>query len=122
MGVEFGPGTLYFLGNEGGYIPIGETTDMRFDMENPVTIGEDDVLEYVDEGPLVTDIINHLTASLEVTARISFESIMTLLGLRKVILDLCPDKQVVHLTNHATKAKVRKKNFRRAIKILEASE
>lgn len=101
MGIESGAGTFYFLGDEGVYIPV-------------------DIPEYADEEfPLTTSAIDHLTESLEITTRICFESMITLLGLRKVILDLCPDKQVVHLTNHAAKKRTRKKNFRRAIRILE---
>ena len=107
--IKFGPGTFYFLGKEGGYIPIGdgngiigEITDEPCDMPNePALLC------------LTTE------ASFEMMSRISEAAYMTITGLRNVILNLCPNKQVVHLANHATKKRTRKKNFRRAIRILE---
>lgn len=44
---------------------------------------------------------------------------MTLTGLRDVVIKCCPNKRVVHLALHAKKPRTRKKNFHRAIKILE---
>ena len=43
---------------------------------------------------------------------------MTILGIKDSVLDICPNKRVVHLAKHGSK-KTRKKNFRRAIRILE---
>ncbi len=44
---------------------------------------------------------------------------ITLFGFRDAILKCCLNKRVVHLALHASKARTRKKNFNRAIRILE---
>ena len=52
-------------------------------------------------------------------AKLSREAIITLFGFRNAILGCCLNKRVVHLALHASKARTRKKNFNRAIRILE---
>ena len=44
---------------------------------------------------------------------------LALLDIRDSVLDLCPNKKVVHLARHGRNKKIRKKNFNRAIRILE---
>lgn len=109
MGIDLnGSGTFYFLGQEGVYIP-------------PVVIDENSILEESDEKtptPLVNAVWDAVS-SFEVTCKIGFEAWMALTGLRDVCLSLCPNKRVVHLAKYATKRKVKKKNLRRAIRILE---
>ena len=58
--------------------------------------------------------------SFEGTCRLSKEATMALFGIRDAIINCCPDKRVVHLALRAKKARTRKKNFNRAIRILEA--
>ena len=72
--------------------------------------------------PVANDFVNalsNLEASFECTARFNEEAIMTLLGLRVAVLGACSNKRVVYLANHARKKRTRKKNFHRAVKILE---
>lgn len=38
------------------------------------------------------------------------------------VLNRCPDRRVVHLAKHAKKARTRKKNLRRAMRIMEKEE
>lgn len=82
-------------------------------------------IETVDDeptDPVVNDFINalsNLEASFECTAKISEEAIMVLLGLRVAILSACPNKRVAYLADYARKKRTRKKNFHRAVKILE---
>ena len=59
------------------------------------------------------------TEYFECIAKLSKEAIVTLFGFREVIIKCCPNKRVVHLAFHANKPRTRKKNFNRAIKILE---
>lgn len=114
MGIDLnGSGTFYFLGQEGVYIPAG--------VGEIGIIYENTVLEDSDE--TVADLLFNreafATASFEVMGKIGFEAWMALTGLRDVCLSLCPNKKVVHLAKYATKKKVKKKNLRRAIRILE---
>lgn len=53
--------------------------------------------------------------------KLSREAIITLFGFYNTILGCCLNKRVVHLALHASKARTRKKNFNRAIRILERS-
>ena len=72
--------------------------------------------------PAANDFVNALSdleASFECVARINEEAIMTLLGLRVAVLSACPNKRVVYLAGHARKKRTRKKNFHRAVRILE---
>lgn len=50
--------------------------------------------------------------------KVSKDVMMTILGIKDSVLDICPNKRVVHLAKHGSK-KTRKKNFHRAIRILE---
>ena len=43
---------------------------------------------------------------------------MSILGIKDSVLDICPNKRVVYLAKHGSK-KTSKKNFHRAIRILE---
>ena len=54
--------------------------------------------------------------------QISNANYMKILGIYNEMLDMCPNKKVVHLTKHARKLRTRKKNFNRVIKILEKEE
>ena len=107
MDIKLNPGTFYFLGDEGNYIPvgdgtIGEVTDVPCDIPNePMTISLS------------------INEQFEMMGYMSNAAYMALTGIRNTILNLCPNKRVVHLAKYATKYKVRKKNLRRAIRILE---
>ena len=82
-------------------------------------------IETVDDeptDPVVNDFIHALSnieASFECTARINEEAIMAILGLRVSVLSACQNKRVVYLADHARKKRTRKKNFHRAVRILE---
>ncbi len=45
--------------------------------------------------------------------------LMYITGVANTVIELCPNKRVVHLIKHARKVRTRKKNFERAIRILE---
>lgn len=63
--------------------------------------------------------IDTATSSFECIIKISKEAIMALFGIRKAVVRCCPNKRVVHLALYAKKPRIRKKNFNRAIRILE---
>ena len=45
-------------------------------------------------------------------------AVYALLGITEAVLELCPDKRVVHLAKHARKERTRKKNRRRAYRLM----
>lgn len=68
-----------------------------------------------------SNIIHGLTdfsQSFELSVTVSKDTWLTILGVKDAILDVCQNKRVVHLAKHGSK-KTRKKNFHRAIRILE---
>ena len=95
-----------------GYSPIIELGDA-----NPTEDVE--TVTYADDQQYIT------TNSFEVFTymiRLSNENYMKILGIYNSMLDMCPNKKVVHLAKHARKLQTRKKNFNRVIKILEKEE
>lgn len=56
--------------------------------------------------------------SFDLSFTVSKDTWLTILGVKDAVIDMCPNKRVVHLAKHGNK-KTRKKNFHRAIKILE---
>ena len=65
-----------------------------------------------------TKLSTGLEATFTTFVKVSKDVMMTILGIKDSVLDICPNKRVVHLAKHGSK-KTRKKNFRRAIRILE---
>lgn len=108
---ELGSGQLYFTEPDGSYSLLGHVTEVEC-----VTEAEDnDISEAVVS-------LSNLEASFAATARVSKEVIIAITGVRAAIIKCCPNKRVVYLALHARKARTRKKNLNRAIKILEKLE
>lgn len=59
-----------------------------------------------------------LNSAFDLSVTVSKDSWLSILGVKDAVLDICPNKRVVHLAKHGSK-KTRKKNFHRAIRILE---
>lgn len=92
-----------------GYSPIIALGDTNLAKET-------DTVTYADDQQYIA------TASFEDFAcaiQLSNENYMRILGIYNDMLDMCPNKRVVHLAKHARKLRTRKKNFNRVIKILE---
>ena len=112
INIEFSPESFYILEPNGNYEPLGNITKFE------------EIATYSD---FTND--EMLFMSFNMTAAVSFEmkelqnlsreAIITLFGFRNAILGCCLNKRVVHLALHASKARTRKKNFNRAIRILE---
>lgn len=106
--IDFNPGTLYILGPNGDYKTFGNIAKVE-----ELTYSEfDDDITYISS-------FDTAASSFECIAKLSKEAIMTLFGFREAIIRCCPNKRVVHLAFYAKKPRTRKKNFNRAIKILE---
>lgn len=88
-------------------------------------IGQAEDCEYICDG--VEDVSSHmsftkLADSFECVCKLSEEAAMAIFGIRDAVLKCCPNKRVTHLASRAKKSRTRKKNLRRAIKILEKME
>ena len=73
----------------------------------------------IDFGSGTLYILNDMEATYEAWCKISKDLVIALLGIRDSVLHLCPNKKVVHLAVNGRNKKIRKKNFHRAIRILE---
>lgn len=107
--IEFSPESFYILEPNGNYETLGNITKFE------------EIATYSDFTNDINCIssFNTTATSFEGTAKLSREAIIALFGFRDAILKCCLNKRVVHLALHASKARTRKKNFNRAIRILE---
>lgn len=63
--------------------------------------------------------VTGMEETFEACCSIRKELMLAMFGVRIAVLELCPNKKVVHLARHGRNKKIRKKNFNRAIRILE---
>ena len=92
------------------------------DAETPKKFGEvkdAEVEEWADDASDFVVPVTGMEATYETCCKISKDIVLALLGIRDSVLDLCPNKKVVHLARHGRNKKICKKNFHRAIRILE---
>lgn len=100
---------MYIAESDGNYTLIGPIQDLD--------------ATYVDDCDVTTSAgctIDKL--AFEGRCRLAQEAFMTIVGIRNQVIEHCPNKRVSHLAFHAKKARTRKKNFHRAIKILEENK
>lgn len=67
----------------------------------------------------VTDYTVGLEGAYETMTKEVDEFLRAITGMYQAYINCCPDRRVVHLALHGKTARIRKKNFNRAIKILE---
>lgn len=103
---ELGPGQLYFIEPDGTYSLLGHVTDVE------CTAEDNDIPEVIAN---ITD----CEAAFEMLAKVSQDCLLAITGMAEAIISYCPEKRVAHLAVHGKTARIRKKNFYRAIKILE---
>ena len=104
--IDFGSGTLYILNEDDEPKKFGEVKDAE-------------VEEWADDASELVVPVTGTEATFEALCTISKDAMLTLLGIRDSVLGLCPNKKVVHLAVNGRNKKIRKKNFHRAIRILE---
>lgn len=107
--IEFSNAKMYISEPDGGYTPIGKAVDIECACDD----SEDNASHAS---------FTKLSDSFECVCKLSEEAAMAIFGVRSAVLKCCPNKRVAHLALHAKKARTRKKNFHRAIKILEEME
>lgn len=104
--IELGSSTLYILNEDDEPKKFGEVKDVE-------TEGwADDASDFVVP-------VTGMEATYEAWCKVSKDFVLALFGIRDSVLNLCPNKKVVHLARHGRNKKIRKKNFHRAIRILE---
>ena len=101
-----GSGSLYILNDAETPKKFGEVKDVE-------------VEECTDDASDFVVPVTGMEATYEACCKISKDIVLALLGIRDSVLDLCPNKKVIHLARHGRNKKIRKKNFSRAIRILE---
>lgn len=101
-----GSGSLYILNGDEAPKKLGEVKEIEVEER------ADDASDFVVP-------VTGMEATYEACCKIAKDIALALLGIRDSVLDLCPNKKVVHLARHGRNKKIRKKNFNRAIRILE---
>ena len=104
--LELGSGSIYILNDDEAPKKFGEVKDVETE-------------EWADDASDFVVPVIGMEATYEAWCKISKDFVFALLGIRDSVLDLCPNKKVVHLARHGRNKKIRKKNFHRAIRILE---
>lgn len=107
--LELGSGAIYILNDDEAPKKFGVVKDVE------VEEWADDVSDFVVP-------VTGMEATFEACCTISKDIMLALLGIRDSVLHLCPNKKVVHLAVNGRNKKIRKKNFHRAIRILEESK
>lgn len=105
--IEMTSGTLYILGPDNSYEPVGNLNEIE----------EAYTSEFTDESSYIS--MTNLSESFEAICKLSKEAAIAIAGLHRVIMECCPNRRVVRLALYSKKPRTRKKNFNRAIRILE---
>lgn len=106
--IEFGSGTIYILNSDEATSPLGRINGAE--IETTPTVEDEHV--YI---PYLEDYEN----TIEGICKFYKNALMYLTGVSQLVIDMCPNRKVVHLAKHAKKRRARKKNLNRAIYILE---
>ena len=101
-----GSGSRYILNDNEAPKKFGEVKDVETE-------------EWADDASDFVVPVTGMEATYEACCKISKDIVLALLGIGDSVLYLCPNKKVVHLARHGRNKKIRKKNFHRAIRILE---
>lgn len=107
--IDFGSGSLYILNEDDEPKKFSEAKDAE-------------VEEWADDASDFVVPVTGMEATFEAWCTISKDLMLALLGVRDSVLHLCTNKKVVHLAVNGRNKKIRKKNFHRAIRILEESK
>lgn len=112
VGIRHGEGMLFFQRVDGEYEPLGKVT-------------EGIVFETVEDysGSAIHQLATEAEATftLNLTKQQIDNFLIEAWGIKKMVLDLVGGR-VAHLAHHGRKRKTRKKNVRRAIRMLERKE
>lgn len=105
--INLNSGTLYIQKQDGSYEHFGEVADAEVTSSDTY-----DIPEYIQS-------INQPEFTFEFVTKVQKDLWLKLLGVYDSVISACQNKKVVHLVLYGKNEKIRKKNFHRAIKILE---
>ena len=105
--IDLNSGTLYIQKQDGSYEHFGEVADAENTYSDSYDI------------PECIPSIKQSEFTFELVAKVQKDLWLKLLGVYDSVISTCPNKKVVHLVLYGKNKKIRKKNFHRAIKILE---
>ena len=105
--IDLNSGTLYIQKQDGSYEHFGKVADAEVTSSDSY-----DIPEYIQP-------INQPEFTFEFVTKVQKDLWLKLLGVYDSVISTCPNKKVVHLALYGKNKKIRKKNFHRAIKILE---
>ena len=105
--INLGQGTLSISELDGSYAKLGDISEIN------------SCIDREDEPQKVYINKINLEEAFEFTTKITKEAILAITGMRKIIIECCPNKRVVYLALHAKKKRIKQKNFHRAINIFE---
>lgn len=112
VGIRHGEGMLFFQRVDGEYEPLGKVTEgVVFDTVEDYSGAE--IHQFATEA--------EATFTFNLTKQQLDNFLMEVYGIRKMVLDMVGGR-VAHLGRHGRKRKTRKKNIRRAIRILGKEE
>lgn len=111
-GLKYSAGMLFLGSPDSELVPIGEVTEgVVFDTVEDYSGAE--IHQFATEA--------EATFTLNLTKQQIDNFLMEVYGIRKMVLDMVGGR-VAHLGRHGRKRKTRKKNVRRAIRMLEKEE
>lgn len=105
---ELDSGQLYFMEPDGSTSLVGHVTDATIECG----VDLDDI-----STPIAS--LKTLEISFEMMAKEIKDLLLAITGMHRAYINCCPNRRVAHLAMHGKTARIRKKNFNRAIKILE---
>lgn len=104
---------LYILDEDGNRELLGPVTDAMME----VATAAEQMAQTCSEA---LSTMSDLSFSFE--CKLSKQILMTIIGVRDIVLQDCPNKRVSHLAIHAKKKRTRTKNLNRAFQIAEKGE
>lgn len=104
--INLGQGTLYISELDGSCAPLGYISEIN------------SCIDREDEPQQVYINKINLEEAFEFNTKITKEAILSITGMRKIIIECCPNKRVAYLALHSRKKRIKKKNFHRATKII----
>lgn len=81
------------------------------------SVESDDIEEFVKENTVIVP--HYDSATITVTCKINRMTFYKFIGLWDWAVENCPNKRVVYLMRHGKNDKVKMKNFRRSLRIIE---
>lgn len=103
---------FFIVNDDGDTTPLGDLKEVTIEESDDYSVNLNNIVSST----------NSMSASFTLLTKISKDALNSIYGIRTYVLELVPNDTVRHLAMYAKKERTRKKNFNRAIKILEKGE